>query len=96
MSDIEVVIKIDEDTYKDIKKGKIYSSVRDVPQESVLAIANGTPLRKGHGPLIDVNELEPDTEWSYYEDDYTSYSRNQIESAEVVVEADDPEEKEDL
>ena len=46
MSDIELVIRIDEDTYKDIKKGKVYSSIRDVPQESVLAIANGTPLPK--------------------------------------------------
>lgn len=52
---MQLVIEIDEDTYKDIKKGKIYTSVRDVPQESVLAIANGTPLPKGHGDLIDVN-----------------------------------------
>lgn len=44
MADIELVIKIDEKTYEDIKNGKVYSSVRDVPQESVLAIANGTPL----------------------------------------------------
>lgn len=41
---MQIVIDIDEDTYKDIKRGKIYTSVRDVPQESVLAIANGTPL----------------------------------------------------
>lgn len=41
---MKLVIEIDEDTYKDIKKGKVYSSVRDVPQESVVAIANGTPL----------------------------------------------------
>lgn len=53
MADIELVIKMDEDTYKDIKKGKVYSSMRDVPQESVLAIANGIPLPKGHGDLID-------------------------------------------
>jgi len=62
----------------------------------VKAVKNGKPLPKGHGPLIDVNKLEPDTEWDYYEDDFISYSRNQIESAEVVVEADDPEEREDL
>ncbi len=41
---MQIVINIDEDTYKDIKEGKIYTSVRDVPQESVVAIANGTPL----------------------------------------------------
>lgn len=56
MADIELVIKIDEDTYKDIKKGKVYSSIRDVPQESVSAIANGTPLPKGSGDLKDIGE----------------------------------------
>lgn len=45
MSDkVKLIIEIDENTYKDIKKGKVYSSVRDVPQESVLAIAHGIPL----------------------------------------------------
>lgn len=43
---MKLVIEIDEDTYKDIKKGKVYSSVRDVPQESVVAIANGKPLNE--------------------------------------------------
>lgn len=41
---MKLVVEIDEVTYKDIKKGKVYSSFRDVPQESVLAIANGIPL----------------------------------------------------
>lgn len=57
MADIELVIKIDEETYKDIKNGKVYSSMRDVPQESVLAIQNGTPLPKGHGRLGDLDRL---------------------------------------
>lgn len=41
---MQIVIEIDEETYDDIKQGKIYSSCRDVPLESVVAIANGTPL----------------------------------------------------
>lgn len=41
---MKLIIDIDEDTYRDIKKGKVYSSMRDVPQESVLAIANGTTI----------------------------------------------------
>ena len=53
---MKIVIDIDEETYKDIKKSKIYSSMRDVPQESVLAIANGTPLPEHHGRLIDADE----------------------------------------
>lgn len=43
---MQIVVNIDEETYNDIKKGKIYSSFRDVPQESVNAIANGIPLPK--------------------------------------------------
>ena len=54
---MQIVIDIDEDTYKDIKKGKVYSSVRDVPQESVLAIANGTPLPEPHGRIIDESKI---------------------------------------
>lgn len=46
---MKLVVEIDEVTYKDIKKGKIYSSFRDVPLESVNAIANGTPLLKEYG-----------------------------------------------
>lgn len=41
---MKLVVEIDEATYKDIKKNKIYSSIYDVPLESVNAIANGTPL----------------------------------------------------
>ena len=55
---MKIVIKIDDDTYKDIKEGKIYSSMRDVPQEAVLAIANSTPLPEHHGRLGDLDALE--------------------------------------
>lgn len=45
MSDtVRLIIEIDSRTYNDIKVGRIYSSLRDVPQESVLAIAHGIPL----------------------------------------------------
>ena len=57
---MELVVKIDDDTYKDIKKGKVYTSFRDVPQEAVLAIANGTPLPKGHGRLGDLDAVMDD------------------------------------
>lgn len=34
--------------------------------------------------LIDADELELDTEWSYYYDGFTSYSQSQIDEAEEV------------
>ena len=55
---MKLIIDIDDETYNDIKKGKIYSSFRDVPLESVNAIANGTPLPNGHGRLIDGDALK--------------------------------------
>lgn len=54
---MQIIIEIDDVTYRDIKRGKVYSSLRDVPQESVLAIANGIPLLKGHGRILDENEI---------------------------------------
>lgn len=53
------------------------------------AIANSTPLPKGHGDLIDKNELTVDYT-SYDWDDYVS--AEQIKNAEVVVEADNGDE----
>ena len=51
MSDIELVIKVPKDTYKDIiKNGFIYDEDNEVVTH---AIKNGTPLSKGHGKLID-------------------------------------------
>lgn len=55
---MKLIIDIDDETYNDIKKGKIYSSFRDVPLESTNSIANGTPLLKGHGRLIDADAFE--------------------------------------
>lgn len=51
MADIELVIKIPEETYEYWKEHK---------HEFVLAeaTANGTPLPKGHGRLKDVDKLE--------------------------------------
>ena len=55
MADIELVIKIPEEIYK-------ASQIIDVKHEDVIqipleVIANGTPLPKGHGRLIDADKL---------------------------------------
>ena len=34
--------------------------------------------------IIDADELEPDTEWSDYYDDFVSYSQGQIDTMEEV------------
>ena len=97
---MQIVIDIDEKTYNDLKKGKIYTSVRDVPQESVDAIKNGTPLPKGHGGLIDVDDLikrakqyidSPDKYISQRNKDFVYY----LELEEVIIPADKAEEEEE-
>ena len=84
MADIELAIKIDEDTYKDIKKGKVYSSVRDVPLESVLAIANGTPLPKGHGRLVDLDQMCEE----YWDGNYMEIHSDDFDNIKTIIEAD--------
>ena len=90
---MKIVIDIDEDTYKDIKKGKVYSSMRDVPQESVLAIANGTPLPKGHGRLIDADAIEYTHAVARSLDDGYNWNElciteNELYDAPTIIEAD--------
>lgn len=58
MANIELVIKIPEEEYRWIKQSdsSIFADVAE--KECMLhAIKNGTPLPKGHGKLIDVNDL---------------------------------------
>ena len=53
---MQIVIKISEDTYKDIvKNGFIYDEDNEVVTH---AIKNGTPLPKGHDKLIDSKILK--------------------------------------
>ena len=54
MTDIELVIKIDEEIYQHYKK--VWQKRRGSIPESCIAF--GTPLPKGHGDLIDVNDIK--------------------------------------
>lgn len=53
MSDIELVIKIDEELYKN-KKG--YLTIMDAHMICD-AVANGTVIPKGHGRIIDESKI---------------------------------------
>lgn len=52
MADIELVIKIPEETYEIIKENKPVTIAIDAFE----LIKNGTPLPKGHNRLIEANE----------------------------------------
>ena len=55
---MQIVIEIDDDMYKSVANNDAYilEDVDWILLEN--AIANGTPLPKGHGRLIDADELE--------------------------------------
>lgn len=55
MADVELVIKIPEKVYKSISDNN-YCGI--INSDVYNAIANGTPLPKGHGRLIDGDALD--------------------------------------
>lgn len=57
MTDIELVINIDEDKY-DVIKSDLYNTFpAEIKEWGLEAIRYGTPLPKGHGDLIDRSEV---------------------------------------
>lgn len=74
---MQIVINIDEDTYKDIiKNGFIYDEDNKIVS---YAIKNSTPLPKGHGRLIDADAVLEEPIGNTYKD---------IDIAETIIEAD--------
>ena len=89
MADIELVIKISKKLYEDIKKHGLcgYCSDREIVSE---AIANGTPLPKGHGRLIDADAYIDKHEECGWLDDITVDEFNAI--TPTIIEADKEQE----
>lgn len=86
---MEIVIKIDDNTYKDIVDNRIVFDEDNT--EVATAIINGTPLPKGHGRIIDESKIEV-CEWvDVWEEDYPKASTD----APTIIEADGGEEDED-
>jgi len=50
---MQIVIDISEEMYEDLKYLNVHGFTTAVEE----AVANGTPLPKGHGRLIDVNDI---------------------------------------
>lgn len=89
MADIELVIKIPEETYNDIQSRDWKNGERWYSEEWK-AIHNGTPLPKGHGDLVDRDDLLAD---SYCIDDWSCTEINivdvmTVKMADAIIEAD--------
>lgn len=83
MSDTELVIKISEEKLS-IIKNKMYCGIYDA--ELYKAIANGTPLPKGHGRLIDADAfIKQESCCGYIEDMEIDYFK---QNTPTIIEAD--------
>ena len=86
MADIELVIKMPEEVYKDIMVHN-----REMRESGKSAyyfeglIKNGIPLPKGHGRLIDADAL------NFTDIDSANYGSNYIRIAPTIIEADKEE-----
>ena len=75
MTDIELVIKVPQDAYDLMQKRNDLTIAERV-------IANGKPLPKGHGRLIDADIM-----WdSYHSNDYDFYEA--LDDAPTIIPAD--------
>lgn len=88
MSDIELVVKMPEEAYKLLKN----KGVDWLGAEHILnAVANGTPLPKGHGRLGDLDALQKEiSSWGmndYEPSDFT----NEIDRTDTIIPADKAE-----
>ena len=54
---MKIVIDIDEKDYRDFQLQAVMLNPAEPSQRAKLAIANGTPLPKGHGALKDADKL---------------------------------------
>ena len=79
---MKIVIDIPEDTYNFIQQS--YGGTAVITENLYNGVANGTPLPKGHGRLIDENDL-----WPHCIDFCVAY--DDIISAPTIVEADKEE-----
>ena len=87
---MELVINIDEEVYN---RTLTYKDFPEIANLLLYAIANGVPLPKGHGRLIDADALLKDVRdnsESYFADDF---AHEWVDVAPTIVEADRSEEE---
>ena len=85
---MQIVIKLSEEDYdrlKEYEKAPFYSLTSRVYE----AVANGTPLPKGHGKLKDENEIKRMIEKAKVNSEHSkTFAENIIRFASTIIEAD--------
>lgn len=84
---MQIVINIDDEDYKRIQD--IPDVFNSLTSRTYSAIKNGTPLPKGHGRLIDADDLYENTEICHSDiDGYACVRWKDINDAPTIVEAE--------
>ena len=84
---MQVVINIEEAIYKECipyKDTPIISNLANYNSEIIHAVANGTPLPKGHGDLVDRDAIQK--AYDYSDMDYSMIDA--LNDAPTIIEAD--------
>ena len=95
MTNIELIIKIPKEVYEHILKAKSVPDMLSIDiVNTINAVKNGTLLSKGHGRLIDADEIQFENNEF---DTYSDYSRafDAIDGADTIIEADKTERSEE-
>lgn len=90
MADIELVVKIDEEDYKEVLNINNRDCTWNNMHRCYEAVLNGTPLPKGHGDIVDIETLI-DMFWDGNSMEITKYDLSVIEP---IIEADKKERSE--
>lgn len=96
MADIELIIRIPEEFYEGLRKVDLmFKGQRNGKTLAAVifdAVANGTPLPKGHGDLKDMNEVEQLLDLKTPDNIIAKALKNFIENVPTIIEADKEEE----
>ena len=86
MGNVELIVRIPEEAYQLLKN----KGVDWLGAEHILhAVANGTPLQKGHGKLIDSEAYYADVKKHYFDNDTViRCTKIALHNAETVIKAD--------
>jgi len=90
MADIELVIKIDNQTYNNFVNNE-YSRNDVIAMHT--ALVNGTPLPKGHGRIGDLDALREEVSYWGMNDYEPSDFIDAIDQADTIIESDKGENK---
>lgn len=89
---MQIVIDIDARAYNKCLKLAGDNDWLILGMHLINAVANGTPLSKGHGRLIDADALDLDSEVEMADDWKTAHEiANRIKYAPTIIEADKAE-----